>query len=96
MKQSQNKYIKKFESFGFTPTETPAGGSLIYIVNHLWHKRPKWPKYLWKNELESTFIEIVNPRKLNIIEGVIYRHPSMDLADLVQVLNCHYLFVWEN
>ena len=37
--------------------------------------------------MESTFIEIVNLRKLNIIVGVIYRHPSMDLADF----NCNYL-----
>ena len=36
--------------------------------------------------MESTFIEIVNPRKSNIIVGVIYRHPSMDLADF----NCNY------
>ena len=37
--------------------------------------------------MESTFIEIANPRKSNIIVGVIYRHPSMDLADF----NCNYL-----
>ena len=40
-----------------------------------------------KNELESSFIEIFNPKKLNIIMGVIYRHPSMDLT----VFNCNYL-----
>ena len=38
-------------------------------------------------ELESTFIKIVNPRKSNIIVGVICRHPSMDLTDF----NCNYL-----
>ena len=37
--------------------------------------------------MESTFIEIVNPKKSNILVGVIYRHPSMDLADF----NCNYL-----
>ena len=37
--------------------------------------------------MESTFIEIVNPKKSNIIVGVIYRHPSMDLTDF----NCNYL-----
>ena len=37
--------------------------------------------------MESTFIETVHPRKSNIIVRVIYRHPSMDLADL----NCNYL-----
>ena len=40
-----------------------------------------------KNELESTFIEIANLKKSNIILGVIYRHPSMDLTDF----NCNYL-----
>ena len=37
--------------------------------------------------MKSTFIEIVNPKKSNIKVGVIYRHPSMDLADF----NCNYL-----
>ena len=31
------------------------------------------------NELESTFIEILNPKKPNIIFGCICKHPSMDL-----------------
>ena len=31
--------------------------------------------------------EIVNPKKSNIIVGVIYRYPSMDLIDF----NCNYL-----
>ena len=37
--------------------------------------------------MESTFIEIVNPKKSNIIVGVIYRHQSIDLTDF----NCNYL-----
>ena len=37
--------------------------------------------------MESTFIEIINQKKSNIIVGVIYRHPSMDLTDF----NCNYL-----
>ena len=32
-------------------------------------------------ELESTFIKIINPRKSNIIVGVIYKHPKMDVTD---------------
>ena len=39
-----------------------------------------------KNELEYTFIEIVHPKKSNVIVGVIYRQ-SMDLTDF----NCNYL-----
>ena len=66
-------------SFEFTPIETCAGGTLLYIANHLSYKCK------WKNELESTFIEIVNPKKSNIIVGVIYRHSTMDLG----AFNCN-------
>ena len=69
--------------FEFTPTETSAGGTLLYITNHLSYKCCNDLKLYEKNELESTFV-IVNPRKSNTIVGVVYRHPSMDL-------NCNYL-----
>ena len=74
-------------SFEFTPTETSAGGTLLYIANHLSYKCRNDLNIYKKNELEYTFIEIVNPKKSNIIVGVIYRHPSMDLADF----NSNYL-----
>ena len=62
-------------------------GTLLYIANHLSYKCCNDLNIYKKNELESTFIEIVNPKKSNIIVGVIYRHPSMDLTDF----NCNYL-----
>ena len=34
------------------------------------------------NQLESTFIEIINSRKSNIIVGPLYKHPNMDVPDL--------------
>ena len=74
-------------SFEFTPTETSAGGALLYIANHLSYKCRNDLNIYKNNELESTFIEIVNSKKSNIIVGVIYKHPSMDLADL----NSNYL-----
>ena len=73
-------------SFEFAPTETSAGGTLLYIANHLSYKRCNDLNIYKKNEPESTFIEIVNPKKSNIIVGLIYRHPSMDLTDC----NCNY------
>ena len=72
--------------FEFTPTETSAGGTLLYIANHLSYKCHNDLNIYKKNELESTFIEIANSRKSNIIVGVIYRHPSLDLTDF----NCNY------
>ena len=74
-------------SFELTPTETSAGGTLLYIANHLSYKCCNNLNIYKKNELESTFIEIVNPKKSNIIVGVIYRHLYMDLADF----NSNYL-----
>ena len=71
----------------FTPTKTSAGGTLLYIANHLSYKCCNDLNIYKKSELESKFIEIVNPRKSNIIVGIIYRHPSMDLNDF----NCNYL-----
>ena len=74
-------------SFGFTLTESSAGGTLLYIANHLSYKCRNDRNIYKKSELESTFIEILNPKKSNIIVGIIYRHPSMDLTDF----NCNYL-----
>ena len=50
-------------SFEFTPTETFAGGILLYIANHLSYKYRNDLNIYKKSELESTFIEIVNPKK---------------------------------
>ena len=57
------------------------------FANHLSYKCRNDLNMYKKNELECTFIEIVNPRKSNIIVGVICRNPSMDLTDF----NCNYL-----
>ena len=69
-------------SFEFNPVQSSAGGTFLYIA-----KCRNDLNIYKKNELESTFIEIVNPRKSNIIVGVIYRHQSTDLTDF----NCNYL-----
>ena len=64
-------------SFEFTPTEFSAVSTLLYIANHLSYK-PRLDLNIYKsNELESTFIEILNPKKSNIITGCICKHPSM-------------------
>ena len=68
-------------SFEFTPTETSEGGTLLYTVNHQSCKCQNDLNIYKENELKSTFIESVNPKKSNIIAGVIYRPPSMDLTD---------------
>ena len=66
-----------------TDTEAEKGGSLIYVSENInSKKRPDLEHLLYKPEvLESTFIEINNHRKKNILIGCIYRHPSMDLGE---------------
>ena len=74
-------------SFEFTPTEYLAGGTVLYIANHLSYK-PSLDLNIYKsNELKSTFIEIFMPKKSNVIIDCIYKHPSMDLNEF----NTNYL-----
>ena len=58
-------------SFDFTPVETSPDGTLLYIANHLSYKCRNYLMIYEKNELESIYIEIVNPNKLNINVEVI-------------------------
>ena len=68
-------------TFEHTPTESSAGGTLLYIANHLSYK-PRKDLCIYKNnELESTFIELINTRKKNVVVGCLYRHPSMNLDE---------------
>ena len=74
-------------SFEFTSNESSAGGTLLYVANHLSYK-PRLDLNIYKsNELESNFTEILNPKKSNIIIGCTYKHPSIDLNDF----NTNYL-----
>ena len=75
-------------SFEHTPTESYAGGTLMYVANHLSYKTCN-DLNIYKNfKLESTFIEIINPpKKSNIVVGTIYRHPRMGVTEFNNILN---------
>ena len=77
---TQNIVLNNY-SFEHTATKSSAGGTLLYIANCLSYKICNDLKIYKKSELESTFIKIINPRKCNIIVGVIYKHPKMDVTD---------------
>ena len=66
-----------------TDTEASKGGTLLYIRDHLNFKpRTHLEKVMYSpKELESTFVEIINPQNVNTIVGSIYRHPCMDGDD---------------
>ena len=71
-------------SVEFIPTESQAVGTLHYINNKLSYKLRQDRCIYKSSELESTFIERINPKKtkMNIIIGFIYRHPTMNLNEL--------------
>ena len=70
----------------FTLTKSSAGrrrggGMFLYIANHLSFK-PRPDLNIYKaDQLESTFVEIINPKKSNIVIGCFYKHPNMDVLD---------------
>ena len=72
-----------------TPTESSAGGSLLYISNcHIFHPRSDLDNLMYQAKyLESVFAKIVVPNKSNIIVGTIYRHPGMSM----EVFNQEFL-----
>ena len=63
------------------PIEANAGGTLIYIRNHLSYKTRNDLKIYKSFATESTFIEICNPKKTNIIIGCSYKHPNMNINE---------------
>ena len=66
-----------------TPTESTKGGVLIYVKKGL-KAKPRPDLHVYKEkELESLFIEIINPKESNDIVGVIYRHPCMNAANFI-------------
>ena len=72
-------------SFEFSATESTAGGSLLYTADQLAYQNRNYLN-LYKNiNFESTFIEIINPNKSNIIVGCICKHPKMDLFEFTHL-----------
>ena len=89
-KNSAPIYDVSLKGYNFysTPTESERGVSLFIADNHKCKPRKDLDSLTYKsNEVESVFIEIVTPKKNNIIIGCIYRHPSMES----QEFNDNYL-----
>ena len=74
-----------------TPTESSNDGTLLYIKQGINYKLRKDLQIYKSKELESTFIEVLEPGmpRNNMIIGCIYRHPSMELSEF----NNHFLSV---
>ena len=80
-KSAINSINLKCYSHQSCPMECAVGGTLLYMSNNLSYK-PRNGLCIYKStKLESTFIEMLNPKKTNVIVGCIYRHPHMDLNE---------------
>ena len=68
-------------SYEYCPTELSAGGILLYTGNRRSY-RPRYDLYIYEGvALDSTFIELLNTKKSNVIICAIYRHPNLDEDD---------------
>ena len=68
-----------------TPTEANCGGALLYINNTFNYTVRNDLRIYQKKETESIFIEIINTKGKNIIVGCIYRHPSLNPTEFVDI-----------
>ena len=74
-------------SFESTPAESSAGGTMLYISNHLSYEPRNDLNMCKTNLLESTFTEINNSKKSNIIVSCVYKHPNTDVLDFNYLIN---------
>ena len=61
-----------------TPTESNAGGALLYINRKHSYKIRKDLKLYKPHKIESVFVEVIMPKRTNIIVECIYRHHNID------------------
>ena len=72
-----NINLSGFQNPISTPTEASKGGVLLYIANGINFKPRNDLKIYKSKELESAFVEIINPNEANSLIGVIYKHPCI-------------------
>ena len=88
-------------SFEFTATEFTKEGTLIYIENDLRYKIRKDLNLYREKEIESNFVEIIEPilRNKNKIIGSIYKHPNVPVAectsDFINLIENRKAFSWK-
>ena len=60
---------------------------MFYISNRLSYKPQTDLNMYKKNQLESTFFEIINYKRSNIVVSCIYEHPNMNVLDFNYLIN---------
>ena len=69
-----------------TPTESSAGGTLLYINKRLSYQLRNDLRLYDPRKIESTFIEIICSKSTNVIVGCIYKHPTLPINDFTNDL----------
>ena len=64
-----------------TATESSPGGTLLYISKTLSYQRRNDLRLYDSGKIESTFIEIICSKSINVIVGCIYKHPTLPIND---------------
>ena len=70
-------------TFYQTKTTTSKGGTALYVLDSLTHKERTDLNIQLHGKMESTFIEIEQNNKKNIVCGSIYRHPTSNVEDFI-------------
>ena len=68
-------------SIEHTPTESSAGGTLLYINKRLSYQLRNDLRLYDPRQIESTFIEIICSKSTNVIVGCIYKHCTLPIND---------------
>ena len=79
-------------SFEFAPTESTAGGTFLYITNNLSYKSRNDLNLCKASQLESTFIEIINSKKVILLLDVFINILLWMLLTLIKTLIINPLF----
>ena len=83
---SLNKSLNNFSfseySFLSNESEAAAGGTALFINNSINYKvRMDFSNFFYlSRQLESTFVEIIQAQRSNIIVGCIYKHPGLSTS----------------
>ena len=64
-----------------TSTESGKGGTLLYIGKNIKYKLRNDLNLYERKMVESTFIEILNKKKKNMITECVYKHPRHEVSD---------------
>ena len=68
-------------SIEHTPTQSSAGGTLLYINKRLSYQLRDDLRSYDPGKIESTLIEIICSKSTNVIVGCIYKHPAFPIND---------------